>query len=151
MTASDVALLCSGTATLEAALMGLPMVILYKVSPSSWAVVKFLDWSGLIESKTLGLPNLVLKKRVVPELIQHRVTPSAVTRECLLFLNDEKKRKDTANLLKSLRDRLGDGTSVEHAAHLVLQASLGIGRIQQAESKIGIPRVFPCPGDPTGV
>jgi lipid-A-disaccharide synthase len=73
MTAADVVLLASGTATLEAALLKKPMVITYKLPALSYAVMKrqaYLPW--------IGLPNILLRRFAVPELIQHEATPEAL-------------------------------------------------------------------------
>ena len=81
MRSADLILVASGTASLEAALLGTPMVIVYKVSTITHLVVRAAIALGLIESYTVGLPNLVLRRRVVPEALQTRATSAIVADE----------------------------------------------------------------------
>ncbi len=81
--ASDAVVVASGTATLEVALLETPMVIVYKVSTTSYMVGRLL-----INLENIGLPNIVAKERVVNELIQGNVTPENIAREIGLLLND---------------------------------------------------------------
>lgn len=74
LAASDVALMASGTASLEAALLGTPMVLTYRLSAVTDAVVSFLRRIGWIRAGMVGLPNLLLGAKVVPELRQERAT-----------------------------------------------------------------------------
>ncbi len=84
MEAADVILLASGTATLEAALYKKPMVISYKVP---WLTAQIMKRQGYLPY--VGLPNVLSKRFVVPELLQDDATPEALARETLLQLNDE--------------------------------------------------------------
>jgi len=84
MEASDVVLLASGTATLEAALYKKPMVISYKVP---WLTAQIMKRQGYLPY--VGLPNILSGRFVVPELLQDDATPDALARETLLQLNDE--------------------------------------------------------------
>jgi lipid-A-disaccharide synthase len=70
LAAADVALMASGTASLEAALLGTPMVLTYRLSRVTDASVRLLRWIGWIEDEMVGLPNLLLGRRAVPELRQ---------------------------------------------------------------------------------
>jgi lipid-A-disaccharide synthase len=76
--ACDLVLLASGTASLEAALLGVPMVIIYRVSAFTIFVVRTAIRLGLMDSETMGLPNLVLGRMVVPELRQESLSVDAV-------------------------------------------------------------------------
>jgi lipid-A-disaccharide synthase len=81
LAACDVTLIASGTATLEAALFKRPMVIAYRMHPLSWQVMKrmsYLPW--------IGLPNILCRDFVVPELLQGDATPQALAREALAWL-----------------------------------------------------------------
>lgn len=83
LAACDLTLIASGTATLEAALFKRPMVIAYRMAWLSWQLMKrmgYLPW--------VGLPNILLREFVVPELLQDAVTPEALAREALAWLDD---------------------------------------------------------------
>ena len=85
--ASDVVLVASGTATLEAALFKRPMVIAYKMSPlTAWIMWR----KGRIPY--VGLPNILAGEFVVPELLQHHATPAALARAVLDWLHDGERR-----------------------------------------------------------
>lgn len=85
MIASDVILLASGTATLEAMLAKRPMVVAYKVAPLTYTLVKGL---GLLKVDTYSLPNVLAGARVVPELMQHDCTPEKLADAVTRFLHD---------------------------------------------------------------
>ena len=76
MIAADLVLLASGTASLEAMLLRRPMVIAYRVSPLSWALI-----SRLAVTPYAGMPNILARRRVVPELLQGDLSPAALARE----------------------------------------------------------------------
>ena len=85
--ASDVVLVASGTATLEAALFKRPMVIAYKMSPlTAWIMWR----KGTIPY--VGLPNILAGELIVPELLQHHATPAALARAVLDWLHDDTRR-----------------------------------------------------------
>ncbi|HEY0660700.1 MAG TPA: lipid-A-disaccharide synthase [Lysobacter sp.] len=85
MIASDVVLLASGTATLEAMLAKRPMVVAYKVAPLTYTLVKGL---GLLKVADVSLPNVLAGERLVPELMQHDCTPEKLADATLAFLRD---------------------------------------------------------------
>ena len=83
LAACDTALVASGTATLEAALFKCPMVIAYRMHPLSWALMKRMALQPWV-----GLPNILCREFVVPELIQEACTPEALAREARGWLDD---------------------------------------------------------------
>ena len=84
--AADVVLVTSGTATLEVALCKRPMVISYKISPLTYFLVK-----RKIQVSHVGLPNILLNKEVVPELLQHDATPEKLAQAVLDFFRQPEK------------------------------------------------------------
>lgn len=83
LAACDVTLIASGTATLEAALIKRPMVITYHMSWLNWQRMKRMGYQPWV-----GLPNILSREFVVPELIQEAATPQAMARETLAWLSD---------------------------------------------------------------
>ncbi|MFM7705465.1 MAG: lipid-A-disaccharide synthase [Rubrivivax sp.] len=102
LAACDVALVASGTATLEAALFKCPMVIAYRMHPLSWALMRHMALQPWF-----GLPNILCREFVVPELIQEACTPDALVREARGWLDDPARharlRERFAALHESLR------------------------------------------------
>ena len=121
--ACDVALVVSGTASLEAALLGVPMVIVYRVSPFTIGIVRSAIRLGLMDSETLGLPNLILGRPVVPEIVQERLEPAAVEREALALLNDPEAARAMRAALGEVAARIHGGDSVRNVAEAVLRAA----------------------------
>jgi lipid-A-disaccharide synthase len=114
--ASQVALVASGTATLEAGLIGTPMVVLYKVHPLTELLVRWL-----IRVPYIGLVNIVAGKQIVPELLQRQVQPHTVATHALHYLTDVEATVQTKREFARLRGMLGPGGSAERAATQVAQ------------------------------
>ena len=109
--AADFALIASGTATLEAGLIGTPMVIVYRVSPlTAWLARR------LLRVPHIGLINIVGGRQVVPELLQEAVTPRAMADCALSILQDPARAVRSRNELKALRATMGEGGSSRRAA-----------------------------------
>jgi lipid-A-disaccharide synthase len=106
LAACDVTLIASGTATLEAALFKRPMVIAYRMHELSWQMMKRMRLQPWV-----GLPNVLLKEFVVPELLQRDASPSALAKEALAWLGDrarvERVTARFAELHHSLRRDTG--------------------------------------------
>ena len=114
--ACHLALVASGTATLETAIMGVPMVIAYRVSPLTYLVGRLV-----ISVPHIGLANLVAGETVVPELIQSEVTPEALAREAAAILDDEERSGAIRRKLDTVRERLGQGGASEKTARIALE------------------------------
>jgi lipid-A-disaccharide synthase len=116
LSACDVALVASGTATLDTAIMGVPMAIAYKVSSVSY-------WIGrmLIKVPHIGLVNLVAGEEVVPELIQHEVTAERLAREVEIILEDREVRVKMKDKLKRVKEGLGRGGASERTARIAME------------------------------
>lgn len=99
---STAAIAVSGTVTLEAALAGTPIVIIYKMSGLSYQVGRLL-----IRVPFVGLPNLIAGREIVPELLQDAANPQNIAGHLLPFLNDPAKRQAVSSDLKTVRSLLG--------------------------------------------
>lgn len=110
----DVALVASGTATLEAALSERPMVVVYRVSRLTW-----LLGGLLVKVPFYSMVNILAGKRVVPELIQSNFTPAQVAGRVEYLLDHSEARDEMAQELRALKKRLGPGGAVERAAEAV--------------------------------
>jgi len=108
-------LIASGTATLEAALLGTPMVLCYRVSRTTEVIARLLTRVAWI-----GLPNLVSGRLVVPELIQAQVTGERLAAEATRLLDDPVAATAQRAALKELRARLGEPGVGRRAARAVL-------------------------------
>ena len=111
----DLLLSSSGTATLENALLGVPMVVVYKLSWPTYLLAR-----ALIRVPYIAMPNLLAGKALVPELIQHKATPAAVADEALRLLSDPRRLAGSRRELASLRDMLGGPGAVGRAADALL-------------------------------
>jgi lipid-A-disaccharide synthase len=114
--ASDLALVASGTATLETALLERPMVIMYRLAPLTYALARLL-----VRVPYIGMPNLIAERRVVPELIQGEVTPTHIAAEATRLLTDAQAYSVAQEGLREVRQRLGGGGAAERAATLVVE------------------------------
>jgi lipid-A-disaccharide synthase len=105
----------SGTVTLEAAIMGVPMIIIYKLSGLSY-------WFGkhLIRVDHIGLANLVAGKRIVPELIQDAASAENISRCVLQLLADERRLADMRQQLRHVLKSLGAPGASERAAEVAM-------------------------------
>jgi lipid-A-disaccharide synthase len=110
---AQAAAVASGTASLEAALMGVPEVVIYKVNGLTYAIGK-----RLVTAPYVALPNVVVGRQAVPELIQEDFTPDAVAKALEGFLVDgEASQHKGAELAIEIRNRLGEGNAYARAAN----------------------------------
>ncbi|HEY3131191.1 MAG TPA: lipid-A-disaccharide synthase [Acidobacteriota bacterium] len=128
MRACDIAIVASGTATLEAALLGLPMIILYRVSFLTLLGVKLLLACRIIPAQIIGLPNLLAGKIIVPELHQRRASAEVVACEAWSLLSDSRRQTEMKEELRRISATLGEN-SMEKVARFVL------ARIERSESQ----------------
>ncbi len=112
---SQMVVAASGTVTLEAALYGMPTVIIYKVSPLSY-------WIGkrLIKVKHIGIANLIAKKELQPELIQDDASPQAIAAKVTGMINNPERLKKNKKELLGLRDLLGGTGASDRVAGIAL-------------------------------
>lgn len=114
MRASTLLLVTSGTATLEAACIGTPMIILFRTGLLNWCIIKAfsrVEWCGL--------PNLLAGREIVPELLQGGLTPLALTELALDFLGTPRRRRAQREALRGVYAQLGTAGAAERTAQLV--------------------------------
>ncbi|MCK9532922.1 MAG: lipid-A-disaccharide synthase [Gammaproteobacteria bacterium] len=102
MAACDAIVSASGTATLEIALMQVPLVVIYRIAPLSYRIMR-----RLVRVDHIGLCNIVAGERIAPELIQDAATPDNVAAEAEALLFDEARNRATRERLAVMRQRLG--------------------------------------------
>ncbi|HYE75993.1 MAG TPA: lipid-A-disaccharide synthase, partial [Blastocatellia bacterium] len=110
----------SGTATLETAIIGTPLIVVYKASALNWS----LFWP-LINVPFVGMPNLIAGCEIVPELLQDELTGSNLANHINDLMIDEAWRKRARNNLKEVKNRLGECHASERAAECLFE-SLGL-------------------------
>ena len=113
-------MVCSGTATLEGAYFGLPLVILYKVAWLTWAIGK-----RLVRVPFLGMPNVLAGREIAREFLQDAAQPAPIAREILRLLGDDAARAQLQRELAAVIAGLGAGGAGERAAS-VIAAELGL-------------------------
>lgn len=112
---SDVALVASGTATLELAILGIPMVVVYRINPLSYAIVK--RWLTI---KNVSLVNIIADKKAVPELLQENATAENMFAEIdNLLTNTDAFEKQKAEL-KAIHNKLGSEGAARRLSTLLL-------------------------------
>jgi lipid-A-disaccharide synthase len=114
MAAASVVITASGTATVQAAMHGRPMVIVYGVSPLTYAIGR-----RFVKVPHYGMVNLVAGRRIVPELIQERFTPDHVARETVSLLRDPSRADAMRADLAAVREALGGRGASMRAAQAV--------------------------------
>jgi lipid-A-disaccharide synthase len=116
MAGADLLLVASGTATLEAGIIGTPMIVTYKLSVLTWLVARALV-RGV---RYASLVNLVAGRELVPELLQGRCTPGHIARQAVSFFRDGGLREMTDALALEVRTRLGEPGAPGRAADQIL-------------------------------
>ncbi len=112
---SDVAIVASGTATLEAVLRDRPMVVVYRVSPLTWLMGKFM-----VDIPFYSMANLLAGKPVVTELIQHDFTATKLAERVEFLLDHPEARDEMVKEFQAIKKRLGPGGAIQRAAEAVL-------------------------------
>jgi lipid-A-disaccharide synthase len=113
---SVAALVTSGTATLETALLGVPQIVCYRGNPLSYLIAR-----QLVNVKYISLVNLICDKPVVPELIQEQFTQVNLSRELTRILHDHEVRQDMLDNYQDLRNILGGRGASARAAAGIMQ------------------------------
>jgi len=111
---SKLGIIKSGTSTLEAALLELPMIIVYKTSTITYLISK-----NLVRIKNIGMANILSDKKVVPELIQSKVKANYIIEEADKLLSNETLYSNTKNELNKIKESLGNGDASRKAAEII--------------------------------
>lgn len=114
MAASDCVLVASGTATLEAALLGKPMVIAYRMSPWSWRIMRRMKYQPFV-----GLPNILAGRFVVPEFLQDDATPVNLAQALGNLVEDRETCGRIAAVFATLHEQLRQNTAEKAAAAIL--------------------------------
>jgi lipid-A-disaccharide synthase len=116
MAAADLLFIASGTATLQAAIIGTPMVIAYKHSWFTYLLARLL-----VRVRSIGLANIVAGRPFIPELIQHQATPARLAEEAKRILDDASCREGMRTEMARVRALLGSPGASARAAAVVLE------------------------------
>ncbi len=116
MAHADLLLVASGTATLEAAILGTPMLTLYKVAPLSYLIGK-----AVARVSNIGLVNIVAGKQIVPEFVQTQARPERIAAEALAILKDRDRIRIMRQQLTEVKERLGPKGAAQRAAEIVVR------------------------------
>ena len=114
MRAADVAVVASGTATLETALIGTPLIVMYVVNRINFAIMK-----RLIKIPDISLVNIVAQQRVVPEYLQTEADPRIMATDVLSLLHDPHRRSRMLSDLESVKTKMGDAHASTRVAGLI--------------------------------
>lgn len=115
MAYSDAAIVASGTASLETAMMGTPLVVIYKVAALSYIMAKML-----VEVEHIAMPNLVYGDRVVPELLQNQANGPSIASWIMTYLTDDHYTAEVKTKLHTIREKLGEPGGAERVAKSIL-------------------------------
>lgn len=115
MNCCDFLIIASGSATLEAALLGCPMVIIYKLNWVTYWLARVL-----VKIKLYGLVNIVAGEEVVPELIQSKATVKNITKEVVTIMYDSERRENLRSRLLKVRKSLGDPGVLDRVAESMI-------------------------------
>jgi lipid-A-disaccharide synthase len=121
MRQADAAVVTSGTATLETALLGTPQIIVYKTSPATYWFARMV-----LTIRHIGLVNIVAKRTVCPELIQQDATAESMADGIARLLADTAERSEMLAGYKEVRQLLGARNAAENAAEILLEGVGGL-------------------------
>jgi lipid-A-disaccharide synthase len=123
MRAADVGILASGTATLEATLLGMPHIAFYQVSTVTYLLIRFLRCCRILTDDVIALPNLISKRQIVPELLQREANPARLARETLAILGEPSRYFQMKRDFQVVSSSLGRGESLDIAASTILSGT----------------------------
>jgi lipid-A-disaccharide synthase len=124
---ADFSIVASGTATLEAAVVGTPMVVVYKVAVLTELVARLL-----VQIRIVGLVNILAGRRIAPELLQSDATPEKMAEVVLDHLKNPLKMQEQKKALEEVRKKLGPPGAAQRAAASILKLLSQSGRTAAA-------------------
>jgi len=113
---SDMAVVASGTATLQAAFLEVPMVVIYKLSPLTYLLGRLI-----IDVKYISLVNLLSGKGVVPELIQRRASPESIIKELKKIMNDVHHREEMLSYYRLIKEPFSGKSASNRVAEMIME------------------------------
>jgi lipid-A-disaccharide synthase len=117
---ADIAIIASGTSTLEATVFGTPGVVVYKMSPISWWLSK-----QFVKVKFAGMVNLIANKEIMSELLQKEANPKNISKYVIKLLSSSKLLNDKQNQLIEIKNQLGDSGANNRIANYILKGENG--------------------------
>ena len=115
--AADLAVVASGTATLETAIIGTPLIVCYRVSALNWQL-----FTPLIKVPFVGMPNLIAGRVVAPELLQDQLNGEVLSREIQALLSDGKRLQKARLDMQEVREKLGEANASARAAKVIIES-----------------------------
>ncbi len=112
---SKIAIVCSGTASLELALLGVPLITIYKVNPLTYCIAKLL-----IKKKMIALPNIILNKKVSPELIQSKAKPHIIVESAMNILNNKAIYSNMQKDFDKLKSILSNKNNINYVCSKII-------------------------------
>jgi lipid-A-disaccharide synthase len=112
---ADFALVCSGTATLETAIMQKPFCVIYKMG-----LLNYLLYRPQVKLPYIGMVNIVAGRKIIPEFIQFNASPKKIAQEALSILRDKNRLQEISRDLGSVRSSLGPSGAASRAAQIIL-------------------------------
>jgi lipid-A-disaccharide synthase len=113
--AAAVAIVASGTATVETALLATPMVVIYRVARLTELIVR-----AFVTTEFVAMPNLIAGRRIIPELLQQDCTAPRISAEVTRLLDSPEAREEMRRDLAAVCEKLGPGGAIERAADIIV-------------------------------
>jgi len=122
LSTADLAICASGTINLEASILGTPNIMVYKLSPLTYLVGKYVLKIGE-KLKYFSMPNMLLDERVIPELVMEQAEPKVIAQEALSIILDKEKQAKMKSSFDKLRSTLGQPGVIEKVAREILKTA----------------------------
>ena len=111
---SEFIIACSGTATIEIAILGIPYLIIYKLNPLSWYILK-----KMVKTDYIGMVNILAGKKIIDELLQNRANPEKIAAKTIEYLKNKEKYSHLMDELKKTKDILSPYNATEKFADFI--------------------------------